>query len=269
MSNIKTSLKEDSGPDNNANPFQYQTVEDQKRAEFIRSAIEAHHPGKSCQILEVGCGNGHICASLAGHGHQVLGVDLDGASIAWAQSNYDLPHLRFEQIAAEDLDYEAHFDAIVCSEVLEHLEEPARILRYGFKHLKQEGLFVTTVPNGYGPREILMTQPMQYLEKKGLGQTLNRVKRSMGFGHGTAQSQNPDLTHIQFFSRRKITELHRSAGFELKDFAKSDAFRNVFPYSLLTRRIRALEKLDCRAADHLPPALCSGFYMSFIKAAGA
>jgi SAM-dependent methyltransferase len=43
------------------------------------------------QVLEVGCGPGHLSIRLARHGFQVTGLDLDPAMIARAQANADRP----------------------------------------------------------------------------------------------------------------------------------------------------------------------------------
>lgn len=244
----------------------FDVIEDLKRLSFIVNELEQHFGGnKDKKVLEIGCGNGRISKGIASQGYQMKGVDIDESSIELAKASNRFDNLDFEAIPAEELAIDQHFDAIVCSEVLEHLVDPTVVLKFVKERLKPDGIMVTTVPNGKGPREVLMTQPMQYLEKKNFGETLLKVKQSMGYGHGTAQSSNPDLSHIQFFSKQEIVGLHKNFGLHLKNFRKSDSMRNVFPYSLFTRRIKALEKLDCQIADFLPVPLVSGFYMSFTK----
>jgi 2-polyprenyl-3-methyl-5-hydroxy-6-metoxy-1,4-benzoquinol methylase len=243
----------------------FEVIEDLKRLSFIVSELHAHfEEDRNKSILEVGCGNGRISKGIASQGYQVKGVDIDEDSIELAESTNRFTNLKFEAVPAEKLPYNESFDAIVCSEVLEHLTEPELVLDFAKERLKKNGILITTVPNGKGPREVLMTRPMQYLQKNNFGQALQKVKRSMGYGHGTAQSSNPDLEHIQFFSKKDIVELHERFGFQLKSFKKSDSIRNVFPYSLLTRRIKPLEKLDCQIANVLPTPLVSGFYMSYV-----
>ena len=88
-------------------------------------------------------------------GYQVLGVDIDEESIREAQLNNPLPNLKFRAEAAEDLQERGAFDAIVCTEVLEHLDDPSVVLDYVRENLSEGGLFISTVPNGYGPGGIL------------------------------------------------------------------------------------------------------------------
>ena len=242
----------------------FDRVEELKRLRFIIDEINDHlNFDKSRKVLEIGCGNGNVSMGIASMGYQTLGVDIDEESIEIASSKNKFPNLQFRAEPAENLSEGDKFDAIVCTEVLEHLVEPAVVLDYALKYLKKDGIFISTVPNGFGPREVLMTKPMQYLEKKDMGERLLKFKRLFGFGHGTVQSSNPDLHHIQFFSKKNIVELHRKKGFRLKKFKKADSFANVFPYSVLARRSRKLQEIDCAAADILPVAFTSGFYMSF------
>jgi 2-polyprenyl-3-methyl-5-hydroxy-6-metoxy-1,4-benzoquinol methylase len=244
----------------------YQNAEDKKRLSFIIDEINSHLGfDLSKKVLEIGCGNGNICMGIASIGYQTHGVDIDEDSIRTAKASNRFPNLTFSAQAAENLSEGDKYDAIVCSEVLEHLVDPSIVLDYVEQYLKKDGIFISTVPNGFGPREVLMTKPQQYLEKKDFGDRLLKFKRIFGFGHGTVQSSNPDLEHIQFFSKKHIIKLHEEKGFTLKRFNNADSFSNIFPYSILTRRIKKLQEFDCVVADILPAAFTSGFYMSYTR----
>src|SRR5690606_34933218 len=112
------------------------------------------------------------------------------------------PNVTFQMIDAQQFVSVRTFDAIICSEVLEHLEDYQTLISYATKLLNPNGVFVVTVPNGYGPRETLISKPVQALIKYGFEKPLSRLKKKLGFGKGTIQSSNPDLTHIQFFSKK-------------------------------------------------------------------
>jgi 2-polyprenyl-3-methyl-5-hydroxy-6-metoxy-1,4-benzoquinol methylase len=244
----------------------FDSVEELKRLEFIIDEInDSLNFDSSKKVLEIGCGNGNVCMGIASMGYQTLGVDIDEESIRRAQANNNMPNLEFKAEPAENLSEGDKFDAIVCTEVLEHLVDPTVVLEYALKYLKKDGVFISTVPNGYGPREVLMTKPQQFLEQKELGERLVKFKRVFGYGHGTVQSSNPNLEHIQFFSKKRIIQLHEDSGFRLKRFNHADSFGNIFPYSILTRRVKKLQELDCAVADLLPSAFTSGFYMSYLR----
>ncbi|CAI8297770.1 MAG: Ubiquinone biosynthesis O-methyltransferase [Flavobacteriia bacterium] len=242
----------------------FERVEELKRLLFIVEEINRDlRYDTSRRILEVGCGNGNVSRGIASMGYQVLGVDIDKESIELARSNNPLPNLNFRAEAAEDLKEHGSFDAIVCTEVLEHLDDPTVVLNYVKENLRPGGLFISTVPNGFGPRELLMTKPQQFLQKNGMGDGLLTIKRALGYGHGTVQSSNPDLEHVQFFSKARIVGLHREAGFRLLKFGHGEFISSVFPYSIFSKRSESLQKLDNKVSDLLPSFLSSGFYMSF------
>ena len=243
----------------------FRWVEELKRVLFIVNELNrALSFDPSQRILEIGCGNGNVTRGIASMGYQVLGVDIDKESIREAQQNNSLPNLEFRAEAAEDLKEYGSFDAIVCTEVLEHLDDPSVVLDYVRENLREGGLFISTVPNGYGPREFLMTKPQQFLQKNGMGRGLQKIKRALGYGHGTMQSSNPDLEHVQFFTKREILKLHRNSGFRLLRFGHGDFVSCVFPFSIFTRRSKALQKLDNALSNRLPSFLTSGYYMSYI-----
>ena len=104
----------------------FRWVEELKRVLFIVNELNrALSFDPSQRILEIGCGNGNVARGIASMGYQVLGVDIDKESIREAQQNNSLPNLEFRAEAAEDLKEYGSFDAIVCTEVLEHLDDPS------------------------------------------------------------------------------------------------------------------------------------------------
>jgi SAM-dependent methyltransferase len=70
------------------------------------------------RALEVGCGHGALSVELAELGAQMLGVDLDGARIDWAQRNVgDLA----EFACVDVTEIEGEFDFIVSKDTFEHV----------------------------------------------------------------------------------------------------------------------------------------------------
>ncbi|HYG16916.1 MAG TPA: class I SAM-dependent methyltransferase, partial [Bacteroidia bacterium] len=175
------------------------------------------------------------------------------------------PNVEFSVADANKFTINDEFDLIVCTEVLEHLTNPKELVETSYRILKPGGTFIVTVPNGYGPREALMTKPMQWMMRKGYGNTLVKIKRLFGYKHATMQSSNPDLTHIQFFTRKTLNKLLMSAGFKPMGFGKADFLEVVFPFSLVANRVKFIQKIDCAISDILPAGLTNGFYTSWKK----
>jgi ubiquinone/menaquinone biosynthesis C-methylase UbiE len=233
---------------------------------FIADIIQTYcKPGAT--ILDIGCGNGNMARGVGSLGYAVHGIDFSEAAIGYAKSKNTLPNVQFSVQRAEDLAATQHFDAVICSEVLEHLQHPSLLMETISRILKPAGVLVATVPNGKGPRELLVTRPVQALSKTWMGKVIGTSKKILGYADATVQSQSEDLTHIQFFSRSAFSSLIGSAGFDLLRFRHSNSMEKVFPYSMLTKRVRVLSKIDNAIADYLPSALTSGFNTAWIRKA--
>jgi ubiquinone biosynthesis O-methyltransferase len=139
----------------------YSDIEDIKRLDFIVNSIKAMN-NPEARILDIGCGNGNISLALGSLGYNVTGVDIDQMSIDTASGRNKYSNVKFEVLDANSFVMNDAFDAVVCSEVLEHLSKPYELLESIYRILKPGGVFVATVPNGYGPREMLITRPMQW-----------------------------------------------------------------------------------------------------------
>lgn len=85
---------------------------------------------RSDRVLDVGCGYGAVAHSIASRtGARVTGIDLDAANVAQARQRYPAPNVSFVHGQAPgDLTVE-HFDVVVLSNVLEHIEQRVIFLR--------------------------------------------------------------------------------------------------------------------------------------------
>lgn len=242
----------------------YKDIEDLKRLDFIVNAINGlNHP--HARVLDIGCGNGNISLALGSLGYEVTGVDIDKTSIEKATSRNTFHNVRFQVLDANSFSINDAFDAVICSEVLEHLQKPYELAESIYRILKPGGVFVATVPNGYGPRELLITRPMQWMQQRGWEGPLVWFKSILGYDSKTLQSSNEDLTHVQFFSVGGFKRLLSGVGFKLIDFGNADFLERIFPFSLFTRRFRILQKIDCKLVDYLPRHFTCGFYSSWTK----
>lgn len=78
------------------------------------------------RLVDVGCGLGSYGRGLLADGYDWLGVEIDAADCA-ELARLGLPH---RQVDGRTLPFADHtFDAALCLEVLEHIEEPRSFLR--------------------------------------------------------------------------------------------------------------------------------------------
>jgi 2-polyprenyl-3-methyl-5-hydroxy-6-metoxy-1,4-benzoquinol methylase len=234
---------------------------DEKRLQFIAAALQQSLKN-GAQVMDIGCGNGVITRRLGSMGFNVVGVDVSEKAIAKARSLNTYPNVTFEVKSAEELVAGGEkYKAIVCSEVLEHLHHPDQLLMVIRQILDNDGILIVTVPNGRGGRELLVTRPFQYLMQKWprIWKLLESVKSALGYSGTTVQSDADDLSHIQFFNRKSLSLLANKTNFSIQYWGKSNFLEDVFPFSLVTKRIRGLQKMDCKLAEQLPLGMTGGF----------
>ena len=241
--------------------MEFNRIADIKRLNFIIKALKEKLP-EGAEVLDVGCGNGVIARSLGEQGFKVKGIDVSEKTIEKARSLNKLPNVKFEVISAEKLSANGHiYHAVICSEVLEHLNDPGKLLKVLHQLLHRDGILIVTVPNGKGPREVFVTKPVLAMQKKNnrMWRFVKKVKSLFGYKGTTAQTDADDLTHIQFFTKPTLEELANATKFRIIRFGKTNFIEDVFPFSFFTKRIKILQKWDCAVADRLPYKLTGGF----------
>lgn len=110
------------------------------RRSAILDCFSAYPPGL---LLEIGCGAGRFLADWHRLGHVGEAVDLDPVARGLASECVEQFALNFE-VGSEHSARE--FDYLVCTEVLEHLDDPDAMLEEWVRALKPGGYFLATVP---------------------------------------------------------------------------------------------------------------------------
>jgi 2-polyprenyl-6-hydroxyphenyl methylase/3-demethylubiquinone-9 3-methyltransferase len=117
------------------------------RLNWIQSLV----PLAGLKVVDIGCGGGILSDAMARQGAQVLGADLAVKSLKVAQLHAleaGTQGVQYREISAEDLAEEqpGQFDVVTCMEMLEHVPDPASVVKACAKLVKPGGwVFFSTL----------------------------------------------------------------------------------------------------------------------------
>jgi len=261
-----------------------------KRLEFFIQHIEAYRKREdldTCEvrILDVGCGTGvNVTIPLAEVGYSVVGLDLDVASIERGRElSMGRKNIQFRCGTLDHEHFDQSFHVVICSEVLEHLQEPGVLLRHMNAVLKEGGLLLVTVPNGFGFFELdsffwrILCRSQRLLdtlygwENKfwrifGSAETLQRRAEEYSPERLklTWSSLSSEANHYQSFTNSKIIRLLRSEGFYVSRM-RNNTFLAGNLLGLFIRELDTFLAWNCYIADQLPSFLVSGWLIAAEK----
>ncbi|MCD8525297.1 MAG: bifunctional 2-polyprenyl-6-hydroxyphenol methylase/3-demethylubiquinol 3-O-methyltransferase UbiG [Gammaproteobacteria bacterium] len=118
------------------------------RLKFIRENIDL---SKTIDILDVGCGGGILSESLADTNARVTGLDANDALIQVAILHAAEKNISATYVTSTLEDFEKQhptqkFDVITCMELLEHVPDPAQLIKAASNMLKKNGkIFFSTI----------------------------------------------------------------------------------------------------------------------------
>jgi len=157
---------------------------------LLLASLPAEGAGR--RVLDVGCAGGYLSELLAARGYRVTGVDSPGARHAGFPESVEL--------VEADLDLglpimSGRFDFIICADVLEHLRQPADMLRGLRGLLATGGRLAASLPNS--------------------GHAYFRWNVMLGRfpAHGRGLF---DRTHLHYYTWRGWVDLFASAGFRIE-----------------------------------------------------
>lgn len=164
-----------------------------KRSLYSLHYYAARLAGTGQRILEAGCANGAFGSELVRSGNRVTGIDCDPKVSAAG----------YETVLRADLETglgpltgnsTAPFDRILLLDVLEHLRDPAPVLRDARRLLAQRGKLIVSVPNAVNltVRLMILFGRFRYDDRGIL-----------------------DWSHLRFFTKKTIHKLLEQHGYHV------------------------------------------------------
>ena len=119
--------------------------------EWARTALTQFCFKDSARILDLGCGDGKITASIARANllGRVVGLDISAQAIQFAQHHYPNelnPNLSFIEGSFQNLTYTEEFDAIVSFSALNWAQDQVSLLKQIHRSLIPGGLILLVLP---------------------------------------------------------------------------------------------------------------------------
>ena len=191
--------------------------------ELLRSTVP-----NAGRLLEIGTGAGFFLKAGARAGWDAYGLEVSPEAVAYA---CDTLGLRVTRGRAEDVPFEAaSFDAVAMFEVIEHLRDPARVLRAAHGYLRPGGGLIISTPN------------------------LHSFSR---FALGTNWAVLSPAEHLYYFTEKTLRRLLVNAGFQRVRFVRDyhllhfEAMNPRYTHALRSLRARMYQRLVWHAGSYI------------------
>jgi 2-polyprenyl-6-hydroxyphenyl methylase/3-demethylubiquinone-9 3-methyltransferase len=127
--------------DRNDHPIGLLRQENLARNPWIKNQLSIYFKKENISVLDIGCGGGFLTNFLASS-YQVTGIDLSKESLAIAKKQDPTQSVQYLFADATDLPFKNEsFEAVFAMDLLEHVEEPERVIQEASRVLKPKGLF--------------------------------------------------------------------------------------------------------------------------------
>jgi 2-polyprenyl-3-methyl-5-hydroxy-6-metoxy-1,4-benzoquinol methylase len=174
------------------------------------------------RLLDIGCGDGQLLARLTRPGWRLTGCDWLEAPSAQKDFQYHRVDLNREGLATFG---EASFDVVTCSDVLEHMENPAAMLREIARVLTGSGAAIVSIPNSWN-----ILERLRYLRSSNF-RRYRAERHSAPWGH--IAFMTPDIL-LSLCDRARLHIASVTGGPAKGHLAFGGYFMRVPPSTLLT-----------------------------------
>lgn len=166
--------------------------------QVVHSVTPFTKSGKECKLLDVGCGEGFILNAAHLAGMHVSGIDFSQYGLEKFHPSLLGNFLQGDaySLLGQLVEEGTKFDVCILQNILEHVRDPAALLKTVSQLLDDDGVCAITVPNDF-------SKIQKQAEREG------HIDREYWFSP-------PD--HLHYFSTENISSFIQDHGFEMLDF---------------------------------------------------
>ncbi|WP_128428236.1 class I SAM-dependent methyltransferase [Streptomyces cyaneus] len=216
--------------ENPAVPVASGTPRSRRQARMLADALGPAAAGGTRTILDIGCGDGTAAATAAPFlpvpGHRIVGIDWSQDALRRARTR--IPYAVRGELTGGGLPFRAGAaDAVLFSEVIEHLVDPDAALDEIRRVLRPGGHLMLSTPNlaAWYNRALLLAGVQPVFSEVSLRGIHGRPGREV-------------VGHLRLYTARALREFVAASGFEVVRVAGA-------PFHGVPRALRPLDRLAC------------------------
>ncbi len=168
------------------------------------------------QILDVGCGTGYRSYILSKRKNvKVTGIDISGKNIIKAKDRY--PQIKFIRMNAERLSFKNRiFDEVYATDVLEHVDNLAPVVKEMSRVIKPSGKVSVLVPGEKSEKWLLNLRP----------------------------SFHQEIHHVRIFEGTELVDLLSKHGFKMTKMLPQNFLQHLELFYFFKTKKKSTSQLD-------------------------
>lgn len=218
----------------------------------VKKALDDNHVAPGSSILEVGSGLGYFTYALHKAGYHAHGVEYSDTATAFATKYFGALYTQgtIEEYAQA---HKGQYDAVIATEVIEHVENPESFIGAFLEVLKPGGKIIITTPNkDVHPKGVIWEtdhapKHLWWFTEQGLRMIAEHFKKSFSVVDFTEYKKNKLYTipvGVPFESPHKDPVVGKSGlSLSSKSTGYKERLMKVLPPSLYMRIVSAYHAL--------------------------
>lgn len=191
--------------------------------------IYARIGGKPGKLIDVGAGNGLFLKFFQEKGFEINGIELEEPNVENMKKDPMLQDVNITQGDITHVQGNSEYDYVICSDVIEHIEDDRKAINNLFTFVKPGGMLVIAVPAHqflYGKRDVAWGHFRRY-SKQGLIEKTSVLDGKLMF-----TSYWNFLGFFMYFLFEKILKKQIAEEFRYNEKLSSKILRKVLDFIL-------------------------------------